>query len=116
MDNDEDTKQKAFSDAILKARRLEGIAKVGEQGVFALDVVRVGDWTKLPTSWPTVPHIVRGPENICGPDRIALCFEDSAGTVYFPVPALIADLLASAYSKGFRTAQRDIRMAMGVRG
>lgn len=98
------------------SKRLDGIAQVGEQGVFPLDVVRVGEWARLPTEWPSVPHIVRGPENICGPSRIALCFDDSAGNIYFPVPMLFADLLSAAYSKGFRTAQRNIRQAMGARG
>lgn len=105
-----------LADLVTKSRRLEGISKVGEQGVFPLDCVRVGDWAKLPKDWLVVPHIVRGPENVCGPSRIALRFEDANGDIYFPVPMLFADLLSAAYSKGFRTAQRDIRRAMGARG
>lgn len=104
-----------LAELVAKSRRLEGIAKVGEQGVFPIDVVRVGEWARLPTDWPTVPHIVRGPENICGPARIALVFDDANGSIYFPVPMLFADLLSAAYSKGFRTAQRNIRQAIGAR-
>lgn len=96
-------------------RRKQHIAEVGEHTVFAESGVRIGDWHELPSDWPTLPHIVRGPELFCGPSLIALVFEDSNGKIYFPIPQLVANLLGAALTKGRRLAQAEIKRAIGVR-
>lgn len=102
-------------DVMAGNRRLEKIAKVGEQTVFNMDVVRAGAWTDFPTAWPVTPHIVRGPAYICGPNLIAVQFETPEGPVYFPVPDVVANLLGAAYEKGERTALANVRKAVGLK-
>jgi hypothetical protein len=102
-------------DMLADSRRLEKIAKVGEQTVFPQDVVRIGEWKDLPSEWPVIPHIVRGPAHFCGPNLVAVRFEDSEGFVYFPIPSVVANLLGAAYEKGSRTALANARKALGLR-
>jgi hypothetical protein len=100
---------------ILAARRLDLIAKVGEQTVFPEDRVLIGEWSALPATWNVTPHIVRGPEYFCGPSLIAIRLDQPEGPVYFPVPELIANLLGAAYEKGRKVTQAEIRKALGLR-
>ena len=102
-------------DMLADARRLEKISKVGEHTVFPQDVVRIGEWKDLPDEWPVIPHIVRGPAHFCGPNLVAVRFEDSEGFVYFPIPSVVANLLGAAYEKGSRTALANARKALGLR-
>ena len=116
-----DDKQKAESaldaatDFVASNRRLEKIAKVGEQTVFDPDVIRAGAWSDFPAEWPVTPHIVRGPAHICGPSLIAVRFETADGPVYFPVPSVVANLLGAAYEKGERIALANVRKTLGLR-
>ena len=100
---------------LLASRRLERISKVGEHTIFSDREVGIGSWSEFPASWPETPHIVRGPENICGPNLIAVQFDTANGPVYFPVPDVIANLLGSAYDKGRRTALAEVRKSLGLR-
>jgi hypothetical protein len=113
---DQTTPQPSVSETLIETKkRLAFVAPVGEQTVFP-DAIRVGDWADLPMDWPkAVPHIIRGPEYVCGPSLLAVMLEDKVGPIYFPVPPTIAILLGAAYSKGKRTAQADIRKAIGAR-
>lgn len=102
-------------DMLADSKRLEKISKVGEHTVFPQDVVRIGEWKDLPNEWPVIPHIVRGPVHFCGPNLVAVRFEDSEGFVYFPIPSVVANLLGAAYEKGTRTALANARKALGLR-
>ena len=111
----DDKEQEDDSNSVESRKRLAFVAPVGESTVFP-DTIRIGEWADLNMNWPdAVPHIVRGPELVCGPSLLAVLLEDRLGFIYFPIPPAIALLLGAAYHKGRRTTQAEIRKAIGAR-